>query len=245
MAQVEERLGKREEIKQRRLLAQARSPIVQERVCKITLAADFPRAEKIQWCEGLHKPTNLYILEPGGSIVWPLTRAESYFGPFRWFAAFEESTDEREMQALEQRISEEMGRYLTRYDCPRGDGRGESPNMQPTGAHRSPDVTIEIMAPNGGVEQSLRLYDLYDIEGVSIEAFNEKYKGKQMTEKDIREYYEAKLAAQAEEINAERRATSEKLAKIEGMFEGAVQGATAVEVSHRMEKSHKEHAGKA
>lgn len=235
MAQVEERLGKREEIKQRRLLAQARQPIVQERVCKITLAPDFPRSEKIQWCEGLGKPTNLYILEPGGSIVWPLTRAESYFGPFRWFQAFEESTDEREMQALEKRISEEMGRYLTRYDCPRGDGRGESPNMQPTGAHRSPDVTIETMAPNGGIEASVRLYDLYDLEGLSIEAFNEKYAGKQMTKEDIAAHYEAKLA----EERAEKLTLQQTLARLESKFDGAVAGATAGVIAARSVDSKK------
>jgi hypothetical protein len=223
MAHTEERIGKREEIKQRRLMAQARSPIVQERVCRITLSKDSPRSEKIQWCEGLGKPTNLYVLEPGGNIVWPLTRAEAYFGPFRWFKAFEESTDEREMQALEQRISEEMGRYLTRYDCPRGDGRGESPNMVPTGAHRSPDVTVEILGPNGGIEQSCRLYELYDLEGLTVEAFNEKYSGKQMTQAQIQEHYENKLA----EERAEKMALQETLARLEAKFDGAVAGATA------------------
>lgn len=214
--------GKLEKVKRDRILAQARTPRVQERICRISLASNFSRPEEITWCEGLHKPVNLYILEPGSSITWPLSRAESYFGPFQYFKRFEETHDEKEAQALEQRISEEMARYLNRYDCPRGDGRGESPNMQPTGAHNSPDVTIEILAPNGGVEQTCRLYELY-----GTDEFNKQWAHKKPTVEETKAYYEEKLAAERSEREKERQAFEKRFASLEGKFDGALKGTVA------------------
>lgn len=189
-----------------RTLARAREPRVQEKLCRITLAEHAPEAIDITWCEGLHKPTNLYILEPGKSIVWPLARATNYFGPFDLYKVYEETTEEAALTALRDRISVESARYMFRYDYPRDDK-----TSRPIGPHRAPDCTMEVLGGDGTTEQTVRLYEVYGLG----EYDDLKFEHKPSVE-ELESHFQAKLRARDELLEANRR----EMAELRGMIIG-------------------------
>jgi hypothetical protein len=205
-----------DKIDRERSLSQSREPKMIEQLCRIELAADAPSHLDIPWCEGLGKKTILYVLEPGKSIVWPLNRTRAYFGPFDLEDEYEKTTDEKKIKELRDIISTEKARYVNRYDYPR------SREGQPIGPHRSPDVTISIIGADGRNEKPVRLYEMYGLGEFDDYQFDHKPTVEELTDK-----YEAQLRAKDAELEAERRAMNERLARLEGKFDGAVAGSVA------------------
>ena len=134
-----------------------------EKQCRITLAADWPRVVELPWFAGKGSRPTLIELKPGESVVQPISKAQVWFGPFAAPMEYANSVDERHKERVKMFWSQEKERYLSRYDYPRGNGRGEKPDMTPVGPHRSPDVTITIIEPDGEEHQPIRLYQLYKL----------------------------------------------------------------------------------
>jgi hypothetical protein len=195
-----------QKIDRERTLARAREPRVLEKLCRITLADNALEAIDITWCEGLGKPTNLYILEPGKSIVWPLNRTTNYFGPFDLYKVYEETTDEQVLNALRDRISVESARFMFRYDYPRDDR-----TSKPIGPHRAPDCTMSVLSGDGAVEQTVRLYEVY-----GLGEFDDlKFEHKPSVE-ELEAHFQAKLRAKDEMLETTRR----EMAELRGMVLG-------------------------
>ena len=185
-----------------------------EQLCRISLAADAPMPLDIEWCEGLGRLKVLYTVDPGrGGIVWPLNRTISYFGPFNLAERLEHSNNEREKIALKGIIVNETARFMNRYDYPREEKTGK-----PIGPHRAPDVTIEVLKADGGVEKSYRLAEEY-----GYREFDEMTFERKATEQEIRAHYEAKLEAKDQAVEEMRRETAE----LRGMIMGSRAAAPA------------------
>lgn len=209
-----------DKIDRERSLSQSRNPKIVEQLCRITLAADAPEHYDIDWCEGLGKKNILYVLEPGKSIVWPLNKARSYFGPFDIQEQYEKTTDEKAINEMRTLISTEKARYVNRYDYPR------NREGQPVGPHRSPDVTISLIGANGRDEKPVRLYEMYGLGEFDDYTFDHKPSVEELEAK-----YTAQLEAKDAEIAKERQEMAERMARLEGRFDGAVAGAVASQIS--------------
>ena len=195
-----------DKIDRERSLIRSREPKLIEQLCRITLAADAPSHIDISWCEGLGKKTILYVLEPGKSMVWPLNKTRSYFGPFDLEEEYARTTDERRIAEMRELISVEKARYVNRYDYPR-DKTGK-----PIGPHRSPDVTLEVLDHEGHATKATRLYELYGLGEFDDVKFDHK-----PTEEELRSHYEAQLRERDVTLEAARR----EMAELKGMILGS------------------------
>lgn len=194
-----------------------------EKTCRISLAHDWPNAQKpraieLPWCKGLGSPKTLLILRPGATIEQPLDKCHAWFGPFDLFKEYEAElhkvpTNEKLIAAMRDRIASESARYLTRYDYPRGNGRGSQPDMTPVGPHRSPDITIQVLDAEGNHDEPIRLYEVYQ-----IGEFDELAGTFQQPESQ--EQIESRFQAQLLEKDREVAAMRRELAQLAGMVKG-------------------------
>ena len=200
--------------------AEEKESTIVEKICRITLSEDWPRPLDLRWCEGLGKKTSILMLKPGKSIEVPLGRAHSWFGPFDLFRVYDEElrkvpTDEKLVATLRDHIATESARYLKTYDYPRGNGRGYHPNMEPVGPHRSPDVTIQVLSPDGQHDAPFRLYEEYGIGEFDAEYPLDSFRPRE-TEAQIHERYESML----KEREAEAQRRDRELAELRGQLKG-------------------------
>lgn len=213
-------------IKESAEVSVAASKSVVQRMCQVSLASDWragakeeTRVVKLNWCAGLRQPNTVQMLRPGKTLVLPLDKCRSWFGPFDMFRIYESECmrnprDERVISEMEQLIAGESARYLTRYDYPY-DGRGRSPDMTPIGPHRSPDVTITIINEDGENDAPIRLYEQYGIGEYDESEFKTRE-----TEQQIRERFQSELRSKDEAIQR----LSEKQSELAGLLKGFVAG---------------------
>lgn len=194
------------------LREQSKDVVEAERQCKITLSADAAHAIDLDWNVGGKngRPTRI-TLEPGKSVVQPLSKAQVWFGPFAAALEYAETTDEKRKQALKEFWATEKARYLNRYDYPRKSAK----EMAPTGPHRSPDVTVTIIEADGSELQPIRLHQLYKIGEWDP---NKDLFGPQETAEEIEARYRAELDERDGEVAALRR----QVAELAGMVKGVV-----------------------
>lgn len=203
---------------------------VVERTCRVTLASDWPSAAKprpieLRWRRDRFTRESLIILKPGATLEQPLNKCHSWFGPFDRFDEYEEAIrkgDDKIATVLREHIATEMARYLTRYDYPRGNGRGSNPDMTPIGPHRSPDVSIQVMDPEGNHGPVIRLYQKYGIG--EYDDLNDTFRVPE-TEEQIKARYDEQLRAREREILETRR----EMAELKGMVKGLVVAGAVVE----------------
>ena len=152
-----------EELDRDALTEQAKQVVLAERQCRMTLAQSWPRPVALEWHPGLVGHRSLLWLNPGKSLVQPLSKVQCWFGPFAVYLDYRSAVDERKKSQLRDLYNSEKKRYLERYDYPRGDGKGAKPILTPTGPHRSPDVSVTILEADGTENETIRLYELYHI----------------------------------------------------------------------------------
>lgn len=199
-----------------RATVQARESTVIEKMCRITLSKNAEHAYEWSHCTGRGpRTTTRQIIHPGESVMRTLDMAESHFGPFSRFAEYMNTTDERLLDVLRDRISIESARYLMRYDYPREAGEGYKPKMTPTGPHRSPDMTMTVIAANGSESEPIRLYEVYGIG--EFDDLKDSFATKE-TQASIEARFQAELRAKDELLADYRRELAE--------FRGVVQGLT-------------------
>lgn len=213
-------------------LASASTPTtVVERMCRVSLAKDWPtaqqpRAIELPWLRDRLSRKTLIVLRPGQSVEQPLDKCHAWFGPFDLFAEYRrvvERGEEKVAGMLREHIATETARYLNRYDYPRGNGRGYNPDMRPVGQHRSPDVTIQVLDPEGNHGDPIRLYEVYGIG--PFDDLRDTFE-RHETEDEIKARYESKLEAQAQEFIERDRKREMQLAKLGGLVEGLVVSGT-------------------
>lgn len=211
--------GRLAEIERNQSLAQADTPTtVVERICQIKLAANAPRAIELKWLRDRLSRQTLILLQPGQTVEQPRDKCRSWFGPFDLFEEYEEALskgEEKVAAMLREHLATETARYLKRYDYPRGNGRGATPDMQPVGPHRSPDVSIRVMDPEGKHGEWIRLYKVYGIG--EFDDLKDTFAPPE-TEAEIKARYESKLEAREREVIEMRR----QLSELGGMVKGLV-----------------------
>jgi hypothetical protein len=208
-----------ESIDEQRLLDASRGVIEAEKQCRIALAADAPKAISLTWnVGGKHGRDTAILLEPGKSVVQPLSKAQVWFGPFAVPLEFRETTDERRKETLRQFWQVEKARYLNRYDYPRPASVSKG-GYEPIGPHRSPDVTVTIMEADGSQHPPIRLHELYKIG--HWDPIKETFV-RQDSLDEVHARYQAEIAKRDADLEAMRR----ELAQVAGMVKGAMAVAT-------------------
>lgn len=207
------------EIDDARSLDSANDPAPLEQLVRITLAKDAARPIELKWLIGLGHKQTLTILRAGASVTWPLNKARAEFGPFDMFDLYEKESEMKAREWLREHIASETARYLNRYDYPRTAGEGSKPVMTPTGPHRSPDITITMLNPDGTDRIAYRLHEVYGIGEFEDAEIVANFRNKQ-TEAELKAGFEAELRARDQVID-EMRA---KYAELHGMVKGFVAG---------------------
>jgi len=195
-----------------------------EKQCRITLAADWPRVVELPWFAGKGSRPTLIELKPGESVVQPISKAQVWFGPFAAPMEYANSVDERHKERVKMFWSQEKERYLSRYDYPRGNGRGEKPDMTPVGPHRSPDVTITIIEPDGEEHQPIRLYQLYKLG--DWDPLKDTFVQRESPE-ELKAKFALELASVSARYEAELKEHRLQMARLEGMVSQALSLAPA------------------
>lgn len=206
-----------QKIDRERSLTQAREVKVIEQLCRITLAADAPHHVDVEWCEGLGKKKVLYVFEPGKPVMWKLSNAISFFGPFTLFEIYEKTSEENKRIEIRDIIAKETARVLDRYLYPCDDRTGK-----PIGPHRLPDFSIEIINSDGDVSKPYRLYELYGVGEFDDIVFDHK-----PTTAEIEGHYQAKLLEEARLRDEALGAARREIAELRGMILGKAQPAAA------------------
>ena len=196
-----------------------------ETTCKIALAKDWPRPVELRWCAGYRQRETILLLHPGKSLEQPIGRTRAWFGPFDLHLDYLAMPDGPKRENMRDFISQEITRFVMRYDWPRGTGRGLNPNMEKAGHNRAPDVTIQKLDPEGNHPEPIRIYEIYKLGEFDPEKDNFK------TKKSAAEI-EAEFKAQLDERDRELREMRLALSQLSGKFEGAVAGAVATELRH-------------
>lgn len=191
---------------------QSKDVIEAERQCRITLAADALHPVDLEWNPGGRNGKLTRItLEPGKSVVQPLSKAQVWFGPFAVPLEYAQTDDERRKEGLRNFWATEKARYLNRYDYPRKSAK----EMAPTGPHRSPDVSVTIIEADGSEHEPIRLHQLYKIGEWDP---NKDSFAPQETADEIEARYKAELDERDGEVAALRR----QVAELAGMVKGVV-----------------------
>jgi hypothetical protein len=189
-----------------------------ERQVKIYLAASAPAPIKLEWNAGGRNGRQTIIeLKPGHMIVQPLGKAEAWFGPFSKPKEYAQTSDERKRESLRNLYRTERERYLLRYDWPRMSGRGQQPNMQKGGHHRSPDIIVTIVNADGTEEVPISLHQLYKIGEWDPE---KDTFGIVESADDIRAKYEAKIIEERQHHDDQVSALRRELAELAGLVKG-------------------------
>jgi hypothetical protein len=210
-------------IERDKALSEALAPnSVVERLCRITLSKSAPRPIELRWLRDRFSKETLILLKPGQTVEQPLNKCHSWFGPFYRYAEYESAIkkgEEKVAAVLRDHIATETARYLNRYDYPRGNGRGSQPDMQPVGPHRSPDVTIQVLDPEGHHDAPIRLHEVYGVG--DFDDLKDTFH-KPETEAEIKARYESKLKSQATEFLERDRERETQLASLVGQVTALV-----------------------
>lgn len=206
-----------QKIDRERQIARDTEVVEAAKMVNVHLSASWPRPVEIPWCMGRGHKNTLTIIRPGQSVVQPLDRMRSYFGPFDLFGVYEKETNERKLEALREILATESARVLNRYDYERLAGEGYKPKMTPTAPHRLPDLTMTILNSDGSSEAPIRLHEIYGIGEFDDISFEKKE-----TLEEITARHQAAMATKDEEHKAEVRALAKQLAELSGMVKGIV-----------------------
>ena len=217
-----------DEIDRERLFKRAEEAVTTpETTCRITLAADWPRPVELRWCAGRMQRETIVLLHPGKTLEQPIGRVRAWFGPFDLHLDYLAMPDGPKRERMRDFISLEITRFVSRFDWPRGNGRGLNPNMEKVGHNRAPDVTIQKLDIEGNHPDPIRIYEIYKLGEFDPEKDNFG------TKKSVAEI-EAEYKAQLDERDREVREMRVALAQLTGKFEGAVAGAVASEIRHKV-----------
>lgn len=196
---------------------QSRGVMEAEKQCRISLSADWPRAIPLNWHPGKGGRLSIIMLEPGKSVVQPLSKAQSWFGPFAVPLEYQTTSDERLRARLAKTWQNEKSRYLNRYDYDRR--KKWQDGYDPIGPHRSPDVTVQILEADGSEGEPVRLYQLYKIG--PFDALVDSF-GSQESAEQVEARLRAENDSTASAYKAEVAAMRLQMAEMAGMLQGAV-----------------------
>ena len=211
-------------IDQERSLDKVTDAVERAKSCRISLAADAPRAVPLRWLVGRLAQESLILLKPGQSVIQPIDKVRAWFGPFDLFKVYEETRDEKKLSELREIISTESARYLSRYGYPMDHGvKAKVIDLTPSGPHRSPDVTITVLNADGTEDAPVRLYEIY-----GLGEFDEHASTfvKPESEAEIKARFEAQLREKDEQHAAEIAEFKRNQAEIAGIVKGFIQGTT-------------------
>ena len=197
---------------------QSKGVVEAEKQCRIALSADAPRAVDLNWHPGRGGHLSIIKLEPGKSVVQPLSKAQAWFGPFAVPLEYKNTTDERRKEALRQFWATEKARYLNRYDYERPTSVSKG-GYEPIGPHRSPDVTVTIIESDGTEHEPIRLYQLYKIG--EFDPIKDTFGPKESIE-EIKAKYEAELHSVSERYEREAIELRRQMAEVLGMVKGSM-----------------------
>jgi hypothetical protein len=197
-------------------VAQARGIVEAEKQCRVTLARTWPRTVFLEWnVGGPRSKATIIPLQPGCSIVQPMHKVAAWFGPFYVPDQFRFAIDEKAKEKLREFWRVEKTRYLNRYDYPRGDGRGGRPNMTPSGPHRSPDVTVQVLHDDGTADEPIRLYKIYGIG--EFDPLKDSF-GQIETPEQLKEKYEDEMARLSKHYEQQAQDFRMQLAELKGLI---------------------------
>lgn len=210
-----------EEIDRESIAQQSKGVVEAEKQCRIALSADAPRAVALEWnVGGKHGRPTVIHLEPGKSVVQPLSKAQVWFGPFAVPAEYKQTTDERRREGLRQFWATEKSRVLNRYDYVRPASVAKG-GYEPIGPHRFPDVTVTILESDDSIKHDpIRLHELYKIG--DWDPLKDTFGVKESPD-EVKARYEAELDDRDKEIIELRRQMSEVAGMVKGL--AAAQGA--------------------
>ena len=226
-----------DEMARRAELREARQSVEVEKMCRITLAANYKegeiderRALILKWHGGQgHRQTQVTMLAPGKSITVPLGRAFGWFGPFHVLQEFKHESDPRKQERLSEFWKRERERVLLRWGYPMRN-EGYRPNMTPIGPHRFPDVTIVMIDSNGEESPPIRCHRIYEIgefdQNWPLDSF-----GPQETVEQAKSEAQAQLARVSEQYEQQMQELRREMAAMAGMVKGlavAIPAAAAV-----------------
>ena len=204
------------------LLASSKDVVEQEKQVRITLHPDAPREYNFDWHPGKGGRRTVLVVKPGQSIVQPLGKAQSHFGPFDMPRQYAQATDERLRERIKHDWVVEKTRALARFDYVRPlsvkrDG------YEPIGPHRFPHIIVTILEPDGTEHKPMDLHELYKIG--EWDPLKDTF-GPQETVEQVKAKYEAQLDEAAEGHKAEIAALLSKFGVLEGKLDGFMQGKT-------------------
>lgn len=189
-----------------------------DKQCRIRLADDAESGINLEWNPGgRNGKLSIIRVEPGKSVVQPLSKAMAWFGPFAVPLEFMQTTDERKREHLRKFWNEEKSRYLNRFDYPRGDGRGQQADMRPTGPHRAPHVIVTIINDDGSESEPIDTHALYKI------GEYDPIKG-QFAVRESEESIKARFQSELDEKEAQTIALRRDVATLTGMVQGIAAG---------------------
>lgn len=198
------------------LIERSKDAIQADKQCRIALAATATIALPLLWNAGGRTGRDTIItVEPGKSVVQPLSKAQAWFGPFTVPSEYR-GADERRKEKLRKFWADEKARYLNRYDYPRPLSVAKG-GYEPIGPHRSPDVTITIIEADGSENAPIRLYELYKIG--EFDPLKDSF-GDQETAAQVKERYEAELASVSQQAEARIQALQTQMAELAGLVKG-------------------------
>lgn len=189
------------------------------RQCKIYLSKKATAPVMLTWNPGKGGVQTRIKLEPGKSVIQPLSKAEVWFGPFTVPERYAAATSPKEKESLQEFWRTEKSRVLNRYDYPRQHLRD---GFAPIARHRFPDVTVTVVEADGTENEPIRLHQLYKIgdwdqtEFATNETINE-----------VKAHYEERLSEQKEKYESQISSMNGQIARIEGLLAGAGIGAVA------------------
>lgn len=211
-------------IDRERTLEKVNDQVEAAKSCRINLSKDAERPLELSWCQGRGHRKTLIVVRPGMAVEQPLNKCRSWFGPFDLFKVYEETRDERKLNELREIIAVESERYLKRYDYPREHGRAtKTLDITPSGPHRSPDVTLTILNPDGTTEEPVRLHEIYGIGEFESEDIKAGFMQRE-TPAQVAARLTAELQAKDEQHRREIEEFNKKLAEVSGIVKGFIQG---------------------
>ncbi|GAC1496105.1 MAG: hypothetical protein NVS1B2_15830 [Vulcanimicrobiaceae bacterium] len=201
------------------LREKSQSFIEAEKQCRMTLAADAKRPVELNWHGGRGHRPSVIMLEPSRSVVQPLSKAMAWFGPFGVIREYLNTSDEKRKEHLRQFYAEEKSRALNRYDYVRPISMSKDGGFEPIGAHRFPDVTVQVLEADGTEQPPIRLHELYKIG--DFDPIKDTF-GVRESVDAVRTRYEGELEEQRGRYEREMIELRRQMAEVAGMVKGAL-----------------------
>jgi hypothetical protein len=192
-----------------------------EKQCRIMLSPNAPRPVPLTWHGGRGHRQSQINLQPGGTVVQPLSKAQVWFGPFSVPIEYAATTDEKRRERLREFWAQEKMRYLNRYDYERPE-RMTKDGYEPIGPHRSPDVTVIIVEADGSESVPIRLHELYKIG--DYDPLRDKFSRRETAEQ-VEARYKTELAAVSSKYEEQVQELRRQMAELIGMTKGTLAAA--------------------